>query len=132
MVIGATVAMLALGGCGADDGYKNLPRPPTPVIVSASISSRGVSLSPSTFGAGPVTIVIANQTDASQQVTLTSAGDGAGIRQHTGPINPSDTANMKAKLRPGRYRVSASASAVPGFLHIGPERPNSSSDLMQP
>jgi hypothetical protein len=124
---------LALAGCGSDTSYENGPRPPQPIVVSASISSRSVSLSPSRFGGGPITIVITNQSADTQQLTVETAGTEAGITQKTGPINRGDTATMKLFLTKGEYRVSASAGGIAsGRLVVGRLRPSSQNDVLQP
>jgi hypothetical protein len=122
-------------GCGAGSSYKNEPRPPAPIVVTASISNDRVSVSPRIFGAGPISLVVTNQTGASQQVTLESIeriGQGPGIRQQTAPINPLDTATLKATIDPGRYRVGVGGGITPGILRVGRERPSAQNDLLQP
>src|SRR4051794_34907898 len=107
--LGACAITLAAIGCGSDDDYANEPRPPSPITVTASISDQRVSVSPSPIGAGPVTLVVTNQTSESRDLVLESddaAGSGkAGIRQQTGPINPQGTASLKANLESGTYAV---------------------------
>ncbi|MBK5218747.1 MAG: hypothetical protein JJE35_03020 [Thermoleophilia bacterium] len=124
---------LALAGCGSDTSYDNKPRPPEPIVVSASISTRSVSVSPTAFGGGPITIVITNQSDETQQLTVETAGAEAGITQKTGPINPGDTASMKLLVTKGLYRVSVSGDGIkPGRLAVGSSRPSSQNDVLQP
>jgi hypothetical protein len=140
-----TPARIALGivcgaafatGCGDEDDSANEPRPPAPIVVTASISNDEVSVSPRTFGAGPVSLVITNQTDASQEVRLETdevGGTRPGIQQETGPINPADTAQLRADVREGTYRVSVSSDAIePATLRVGPERESAQNDLLQP
>lgn len=124
---------LALAGCGSDTSYDNKLRPPEPIVVSASISPRSVSVSPNVFGAGPITIVITNQSDQAQQLTVETAGAKAGITQKTGPINPGDTASMKLLVTKGLYRVSVAGDGITsGRLVVGRERPSSQNDVLQP
>ena len=133
LIAGTALIALIVGGCGVDDSHQNRLRPPEPVVVSAFISDHAVSLSPSRFGAGPITIVATNQSRASQQLTFETAGTGAGVRQTTGPINPSDTATFKTTVRPGLYSLRASTGAIlPGHLVIRGQRPSSQNDLQQP
>src|SRR4051794_40169530 len=94
-------AVLA-AGCGSDTSYKNSPRPPSPIVVTASVSDSGIAVSPKRFGAGPITLVVTNQTNASQEIRLETdeiGGTKAGIQQETGPINPADTASLKADVQ---------------------------------
>lgn len=137
-VLGATaVAPLLLLGCGgADNTYENRDRPPAPIQVTAYVSKDRVSVSPGTFGAGPITLVVTNQTDRSQQVTLETAdtpGAQAGVRQETGPINPRDTATIQADVRQGAYSVHVSGGDIrPAKLAVGAQRPSSQQDLLLP
>jgi len=134
--LGVVAVAATAAGCGVGgSGYKNEPRPPAPIVVTASISNDRVSVSPRIFGAGPISLVVTNQTGASQQVTLESierVGQGPGIRQQTAPINPKDTATLKATIDPGRYRVGVGGGISPGILSVGRERPSAQNDLLQP
>ncbi len=133
LAVGTALVALSASGCGSDTSYHNKLRPPAPIVVSAYISDRSVSLSPNRFGAGPITLVVTNQSGASQQLTFETTGSGAGVRQTTGPINPSDTATLKATVRPGNYQLRASTGSVlPGRLVIRGQRPSSQNDLFQP
>jgi hypothetical protein len=106
----AVVAALALSGCGSEAPSPRQPRA-LPMIVSTAITTDGVSLSPNHLGAGLVKLVITNMTAASQQLAVASTTTGA-FRQETAPINPQDTAQLRARLGPGRYTVSVKASGV--------------------
>jgi len=127
-----------LAGCGGDDdNYENKPRPPSPIVVSASINDGGISVSPRKFGAGPVNLIVTNQTDSAKELRLETdelGGDAPGIKQNTGPINPGDTASLKADLRQGSYRVSIGDSAGGGgaALTVGAPRPSAQNELLQP
>jgi len=136
--LGATaIAAPLLAGCGDDSTHVNQERPPAPIVITASISKDKVSVSPTSFGAGPIRLVITNQTERSQQITLESAdepgGDDVGIRQATGPINPQDTASLSADVREGAYRVHVKGNGIaPAKLDVGAERETSQQDLMLP
>ena len=123
-------------GCGEDDDYKNEPRPPAPIVVSAAITQDGVSVSPRTFGAGPITLIVTNQTESAQEVTLETdeiGGSDAGIEQETGPISPGDTASLKANLLEGTYRVGVDGRGIAaGSLRVGTERKSAQDELLQP
>jgi hypothetical protein len=135
----AAVAVLAVGvaGCGSNKSYKNEPRPPAFITLTASISKDSVSVSPRHFGAGPVSLIITNQTDRAQQVTFASAS-GAGFSQATAkPINPSDTATLRADVPEGAAVVKVNAQGGadtirPARLRVGPERPSAQNDLLLP
>jgi hypothetical protein len=125
---------LALAGCGAATQRRDEPRPPTRIVLTGSISTDRVSVSPRRFGAGPVSLVVANLTHTSQQVTLETADrTRAGLRQQTAPINPRDTAELRADLTTGRYTVKVSGGGIAAAtLRVGRRRPSAQKDLLQP
>jgi hypothetical protein len=127
------LASALIAGCGASNDYKNEPRPPAPIVVTASISKDAVSVSPRRFGAGPITLIVTNQTGASQQLTLEINSGQAGFKGRTGPINPSDTGQLKADLGRGTYSVHVDANSIrPARLTVGRERASAQNDLLQP
>jgi len=133
----AVAGALALGGCGDSSAdYKNDPRPPGPIIITGYIDDQRVSVSPRTLGAGPISLIVTNQTGAAQRVTLESAGatgSGPGIRQVTAPISPQDTATLKVDVKPGSYSVHVGGDAIRAArLRVGPERESAQNDLLQP
>jgi hypothetical protein len=120
-------------GCGASNDYKNEPRPPAPIVVTASINRNAVAVSPKRFGAGPVTLIVTNQTGASQQLTLEINNGQAGFKGQTGPINPRDTGQLKADLGTGTYSVHVAGNGIrPARLTVGRERASAQNDLLQP
>ena len=130
-------AGMALGGCGSSSAdYKNEPRPPSPIVLTGYIDDQRVSLSPTSLGAGPISLIVTNQTSTAQRVTLESAGpagSGPGLKQVTAPISPRDTATLKADVKPGRYTVHVGGDAIRAArLRVGPERPSAQNDLLQP
>ena len=131
----ALTSMLAVG-CGDEDDYANDPRPPAPIVVSAAVTDSRVSVSPKEFGAGPVNLIVTNQTQRAQEITLETdeiGGSEPGIQQRTGPINPGDTATLKADLRSGTYRVATDSENIkPAALDVGESRPSAQNELLQP
>jgi hypothetical protein len=130
-------AALAAAGCGGTSSSgASRPRPPVPIIITASISPKEVSVSPTRFGAGPITLIVSNQTSASQRVTLESdepPGQGPGIRQQTAPISPRDTASLRAVVRPGRYRVAVAGDGIAAAtVRVGRQRPSAENDVLLP
>ena len=129
-------AVAFISGCGEDDDYKNEPRPPAPIVVSASISDDRVSVSPKSFGAGPITLIVTNQTQSAQKLKLETdeiGGSAPGIEQETGPISPGDTASLKADLREGTYRVGVNGRGIDeAALQVGDERESAQDQLLQP
>jgi hypothetical protein len=135
-VLFAGATTLAVAGCGSEDSYENRPRPPAPITVTASISDDRVSVSPTRFGAGPVTLVVTNQTERSRDLVLESdepGGSQAGIRQQTGPINPQGTASLKADLREGSYVVRVRSDGIDAAeVTVGSKRESAQNELLQP
>jgi ABC-type glycerol-3-phosphate transport system substrate-binding protein len=129
------LAALALAGCGSESDYANDPRPPSPINISAAISPDKVTVSPAKFGAGPVTFLIANLTDDTQEVTVETAdlASEAGIKQTTSPINPQGTATLKVDVKEGEYVVRTKSSSIrEAHITVGAERPSSQDTLLQP
>jgi hypothetical protein len=125
-----------LAGCGSDNSYKNKLRPPEPINVTANVSDKRVSVSPTGFGAGPIVLIITNQTARNQDVTLeTSAlNETAGIKQSTGPIVPQGgVAQLQVDITTGNYRLSvADDSITPAKIAVGNPRGTSQNELLQP
>jgi hypothetical protein len=132
----AVAVVLAVGACGSSADYKNDPRPPGPIVITGYISDQRVSVSPRSLGAGPISLIVTNQTGTAQRVTLESAGpagSGPGIKQVTAPISPQDTATLKVDVKPGSYSVHVGADAIRAArLKVGPERKSAQNDLLQP
>ena len=130
----AAVALVA--GCGGTDDYANKKRPPAPINVTANITDQRVAVSPRSFGAGPIVLIIANLTDKSQRVTFETSGgpgSGPGIRQTTSPVNPSGTAELKVDVKRGTYELSVGSEAVrPGLVRVGAPRESAQNQLLQP
>jgi hypothetical protein len=123
------VGALVIASCGGSDN-RTANRPPVPINVSVQLGTRKVTVSPAKFGAGPITILVANQSGASQTLTI----DGPRVRQSVGPINPEDTATLKVTVGPGDYTLSTDESAGlrPTQLHVGPERQSGQNTLLLP
>src|SRR5436190_16906296 len=133
----AVAVVLAVAACGSNSAdYKNDPRPPSPIVITGYISDQRVSVSPRSLGAGPISLIVTNQTGTAQRVTLESAGaigSGPGVRQVTAPISPQDTATLKVDVKPGRYSVHVGADTIRAArLKVGPERESAQNDLLQP
>ncbi len=127
------LALAALAGCGGGGKqYANDPRPAAPIVITAAITQSSVNVSPNQFGAGLVQLVVVNLTNRSQQLSLVSKG-GANFHQQTGPINPQETARLQAQLGSGAYSLSSGDTSVHAAkLTVGPQRPNSNNQLLQP
>jgi hypothetical protein len=136
MLTAVALAAVAVAGCGGGSARPNDDRPPSPITITAAVGAQRVSVSPGAFGAGPVRLVVVNQTSASQQVTLESdlaPGEGPGIRRQTAPINPQDTATLAADVRPGRYTLRVRGGDIRrATLRVGAARPSSQNALLLP
>ena len=134
--IGLSVAAVVIAGCGSEPDYANDPRPPAPINVSASITDNKVTVSPHSFGAGPIVLTIANETHASHRVTLETDELGAstpGLKQSTGPINPDGTSTLKVDVKSGDYQLSADGGQIkPARVQVGARRKSAQNDLLQP
>ena len=129
---------LAVPGCGGGDDYKNELRPPAPINVTAYVSPQRVSVSPANFGAGPIVVVVTNQSNSSQEVTFASDRDGTrgrgegDVTQST-LINPGDTGELKLDVTQGTYVVRTGDEGVrPATVTVGPKRESAQNELLQP
>ena len=126
---------LGLVACGGGSDFKDRARPPVPLQLNGVITASRVTVSPNRVGAGPVVIIVSNQTRISHTLTL-DGGNIAPVR--VGPINPLDTGQIQQTLQPGQYTVKAgSAEAVtreiaPAHLIIGKARPTSNDQVELP
>lgn len=128
-------AALAVAGCGGTKDFANDPRPPGPINISAGISDKRVTVSPAVFGAGPVTVLIANLTDDTQKLTVESKDSStkSGIRQTSSAINPEGTSSLKVEFSPGRYMVSVGSRKIrTAGIRVGTERGSAQDKLLQP
>ena len=131
--------------CGAGTHFANLPTPPLAVNLSVYVSDRGVSLSPTSTGAGPVSLLITNQATRTVALRITDAQ----LTQlaSTGPIDPQATAQLTVDFRsPGDYFITTQAGsetqaqqafgAPPAFqsasLRVGRPRASASDALLKP
>ena len=133
LAAGAACALAGCGGGGED--YANKPRPATPINVTAAISDKKISISPKQFGAGPVVIIVSNQTGKEQTLTLETeelGGSQGGIKQSTDPIAPRGTGTLKADMRKGSYALSVRNGPSPVSLEVGPPRKSAQDTLLEP
>jgi hypothetical protein len=128
------LAAMTAAGCGSSSKFENKPRPPAPVQLTGVITDKGVTVSPDRVGAGPVILLISNQTQQAHTITL----DGGATKDTVGPINPLDTAKVQQTLEQGAYKVIAGSSKAvskelkPGTLDVGPRRRSSSDQVLLP
>ena len=124
-------------GCGGSGGdYANKPRPATPINVTAAVSDSRVSVSPKTFGAGPIVMIVSNQTTSPQTVTLETeelGGSQPGLKRSTEAIGPRSTATLKVDVRQGSYAVSTGSQGIdPASVEVGAARKSAQDELLEP
>ena len=121
---------LAVAGCGGDDEARSEQRPPVPLNVSVLIGTERITTSPDGIGAGPMTLLISNQSGAAQTLTV----DGPRLRRSAGPIPPDDTATVKVTMGTGEFTISAedSAGLEPATVQVGPPRDSAQNELLLP
>jgi hypothetical protein len=130
----AAMAVGVMGGCGDDDDFENDPRPPVPAQLSGVITDSEVSVQPREIGAGPIVLIVSNQTQQSHTVTL----EGPSGSEEVGPINPLDTGRIQHNLTQGTYEIRAGSDRAvekeigAAKLTVGPPRPSSSNDVLLP
>ena len=128
------VALIAVTGC-ADDNYKNQNRPPAPIVLTAAISDSQVILNPSNIGAGPIVLIITNQSHASQVITLESESSPSapGTTQSTAAVKPTNTGQIQINTQTGRYTLHVADQAIASAtLTVGPQRKSSQNELLLP
>lgn len=126
------VAGTAPAACGSETEYADARRPPAPITITAAISDQRVRISPRSFGAGPIVLIIANQSRRSQEFTLETRS-GPGIRRTTSAVNPRGTAELKVDVEPGTYRLRVRSEGVrPAAIRVGSTRPSAQDQLLQP
>ena len=134
LLAGGVLVLLGVPACGGGDDFENKPRPPVPLQLTGVITEQRVTISPNQVGAGPIVLVVSNQTDDSHTVTL----DGEEVEERVGPINPLDTATIQTTLKQGEYEVRAGSSQAvareirPGTLAVGASRTSASDQLLLP
>jgi hypothetical protein len=141
-MLGALSAMALVvvvsAGCGdSGGGYDNASRPPAPISVSIAVMGNRIGVAPARVGAGPVVLLIANESTRSRDITLTApdGSDDACVESDasSGPINPQGAARIQLPLVEGSCEVGvADGSLEPVRLTVGPERESAQQDLLQP
>jgi hypothetical protein len=118
-----------LTACGGEDDFPNEPRAASPVELTAAIDDNSVNVSPSTVGAGLVNLTISNQTNEPTRLTLEGPSTTT-----SDEIPPGGTGTVKTQLAEGDYELAAGAEIdiKPATLTVGPDRPSSQNDLLQP
>jgi hypothetical protein len=126
------VAVILVAGCGAGSGtYAGKSSPPEPITITGSINNSRVLVSPASFGAGPIDLVVTNAASRSVSLAIQNA-NGRSIAA-VQSINPDTPGEVKLNIAPGDYIVIASQPSIkPAELHVGSERPSTANSLLQP
>jgi hypothetical protein len=129
-IVGATAILVT--GCGGGTGsFANRPRPPEPITITGSVSNSRVLISPATFGAGPIDLIVTNAASRSVSLAVQDANGHAVANLQS--INPETPGDVKFDIAPGDYVVIASESGIkPAELHVGSERASTGNGVLQP
>jgi hypothetical protein len=128
----AVVLAACLASCGDGTETAGNRRPPAPLTLTAAVADGRIAVSPQRIGGGPVSLLVANLSRRSVDVTLESVG-GNTAPTSSGLINPDDTARIAVDVQPGSYRISAKPSGAPPVrLVVGPRRASAQDDLQLP
>jgi len=135
---------IVVSACGTVGGSSpSAARPPAPINLTVYVNDARVSVSPESFGAGPVVFVVTNQSNRAEALAISRAGQNQPLAS-TAPINPQGTTQVAVDFRPGDYTVatashgasdaqlSQGSSIRSAQIHIGHQRADSSSQLLQP
>jgi hypothetical protein len=134
------IALLALvfaaAGCGSEPQRENLNRPPPLVVMTAAISEDVIRVSPRTVGAGPIELVVSNQSGSSQRVTFETdelGGRQGGNTASSSRIVSGGTGRLKIDVREGTYAIRVADDAIrPARVLIGPKRESGQDRLLLP
>ena len=132
LAIAALVPVFA--ACGETEDHPNKDRPPAAINVTAAIIDGRVQVSPDTFGAGPIRLVITNQSGKEQAVTFRTAGRESGVTRSTAPIRPNGTATLEVdNISEGSYEVRTGDSGIKAATVVASaERASAQDQLPQP
>jgi len=126
VALSALIAAL-FAACGEDD-FKNNPRPPAQIEVSASVDDQRVQVSPSNFGAGLVNFTIANLSGTPIRFTVTGPKRGSTVE-----VEPGAPDYLKMNLTEGTYEASAGKPRIrSATIRVRPERKSSQNELLLP
>jgi hypothetical protein len=132
----ACAGALVLSSCGGGGSYDNKLRPAAPINITAYVSTKAVSVSPAKFGAGPIVLIVTNQSDNAQELTLETdqlASSTPGVKQSTGPISPRGTGRLKVDVKSGSYTLHTGSDTIqPAKLTVGSARPSAQNQVLQP
>jgi hypothetical protein len=131
----ASTALLATA-CGDTEPRTNLPRPPAPVTLTAAVHDDRIQVSPAVTGAGPIVLIVSNQTAKPQRVTFETdelGGRMGGNTVSTPVIGPEGTGRLSIDARSGTYSVHTRDRTIRAArVTVGPRRASSQNQLLLP
>jgi len=129
----AVAAVVTAAGCGEDEDHANRDRPATTINVTAAIADGRIHVSPRRFGAGPIRLIVSNQTTSAQAVTLETGGNASGVTGTTAPIEPNGTGTLEVDVAEGDYAILTDDRGVePASVEVGAPRPSAQNELLLP
>jgi hypothetical protein len=131
----ALVAAAAVGvvGCGDGERHPNDDRPASSINITAAIADGRIHVSPRAFGAGPIRVIVSNQTTSAQAVTFETGGDASGVTQTSAPIRPAGTGTLEVDPPEGEYEISTDDGRIrPTAVRVGAPRASAQNDLLLP
>ena len=106
------------------------------IDVTAAITDSRVNVSPQRFGAGPIVLIVSNQSSSAQKVIFQTdelGGSQPGRKFDTTPINPRGTATLKVDVRQGAWKLSTGDGGIrAAAVSVGRKRKSAQGDLLQP
>jgi hypothetical protein len=132
--VAALGAAVLVAGCG-ESRHHDGTRPATPVSVTTLINGKQVKVSPTRFGAGPVTFIVSNQSGRAQRLTFEPDDTGGGPpgRRASTTVPLDGTAQLQVQPRTGSYVLSVGDDGIdPASIKVGAKRPSAQNTLLQP
>jgi hypothetical protein len=127
------LAVAGAAGCGDDEERVNGERPAATINVTAAIAGGEIHVSPRRFGAGPIRLIVSNQTRSEQEVTLATGGNASGVTRTSTPIRPAGTGTLQMDVPEGDYELrTVDGDIAPTALTVGAPRPSAQDQLLLP
>ena len=103
----ALAGLLGLPACGEDEDHANRERPAASINVTAAIIDGRINVSPRSFGAGPIRLIVTNQTGSAQALTFETdevGGDSPGHHPDDRADRPVRHGDARGRRARGRLR----------------------------
>ena len=124
---------MGLPACGEEEDHANRERPAASINVTAAIIDGRINVSPRSFGAGPIRLIVTNQTDAAQAVTFETdevGGDARRDRRRRRRSSPSGHGDAGGRRARGRLRGQhrRTTAIEPATVKVGAPRPSAQNE----